>query len=222
MFSNMSIIGIMEYDSTVFDNLHLPEGMTFATMVDYIVNECAELELLYPDASYLKTVIGSWSAARLPSWEKLYAYYNVIIDPENEYDFERKRTPDLKYTKSGSEADTQTGSIGDSGNNDRTADLTVTASVSAYNSNTYENRDQTKTSGTDKYSIGNTRTFNNYANTKTFTNRQDAESGTDTVTEKGHRSDLARLIQSAIALSVNNMYELITEEFKEKFCLLVY
>lgn len=224
MSSNMtlSLMGLYNYDPTIFENMTLPTGVSKDTLVDNLLVECAEFEILYPDADFMKTFIGKWSDSRIDSWTKLNDYFNIVLNPTNEYDFERKRTPNLTKTKSGTETDTQNGQISDSGNNDRTADLTETDSVSAYNSSTFENRSKTTTSGTDKYAIGNTRTFTNLANVKSFANRQDSETGTDTITEKGHRSDLAKLIESAIALSVHNIYELIIEEFKARFCLLIY
>ena len=68
--ANLSIIGAYNYDSTLFDNLRLPDDVDRETVVSNILDYCAELELLYPDLPYLKNAIGYWSAKELPFWER--------------------------------------------------------------------------------------------------------------------------------------------------------
>lgn len=220
--ATLSVLGLYNYDPDLFALMQIPEDLDGDVLVENILMECAELETIYPDPNFMKFAINSWSKKELPVWEKLSDLWAIDLAAADEYDFERKRTPDLKLTKTGTETDTQTGNITDSGNNDRTADLTVTGSVSAYNASTFENRDKTTTSGTDKYAIGNTRTFNSVATAKTFNNRQDAETGNETITEKGRKKPLYELVSGASDIAVNNIYDYITDSFKKRFCILVY
>ena len=69
MRSKLSVLGIYNYDSQIFDRLELPEGVDKETVVNSILLECADLELLYPVPVVLQTAIGLWSKYMLTSWK---------------------------------------------------------------------------------------------------------------------------------------------------------
>lgn len=215
MSSNMtlSILGLYNYDNTIFDDLSVPEGMNKETLVNNILTECAEFEILYPNSDFMKSAIGTWSTKEFDTWQKLYDVWASDFDISNEFDYTRTRTPNISKTKTGTETDTPTGSIIDSG----TVGSTTTDSVSAYNSSSFENREQSVVNGTN----GNTRSFNNYQNQTSY-NTTDRETGSETITEKGHKTPVYELIKQASSMAVNNIYDFITESFKDRFCLLIY
>lgn len=92
MRAKMSIAGLYEYDPTIFDNFHVPGRIMhdgfFEPYYDVdlyisrIIFEAMDLELVYPNPSYMKKAIQMWSIGRLNSWDKiaeaLFAYYNPI------------------------------------------------------------------------------------------------------------------------------------------------
>lgn len=209
----LSVLGMYNTDSTLFDLIHLPEDLDHDVLVNNILMECSELEVLYTNPSFLKFAIDNWSKKELPVWQKLTDLWSSEMDISGEYDYERKRTPNLSHTKTGTETQTPSGSIIDSG----TVGSTTTDSVSAYNSNSFENREQSVVSGTN----GNTRSFQNYQDQKSY-NTINAETGTETITEKGHKKPLYELIAGASDVAQNNIYDYIVESFKTRFCILVY
>ena len=77
----VSILGMYEYDSTVFDGMTVPDDMTKQTVVDAILLECAELELVYPDLDIMKTAITHWSSVEGPIWDKLYNTESLQYNP---------------------------------------------------------------------------------------------------------------------------------------------
>ena len=77
----VSILGMYEYDSTVFDGLTVPTGMTKQTVIDAILLECAELELVYPDIDIMKTAITNWASINEPIWDKLYNTESLQYNP---------------------------------------------------------------------------------------------------------------------------------------------
>lgn len=79
--ARLSILGMYEYDSTVFDGLTVPTGMTKQTVVDSILLECAELELVYPDLDIMKAAITNWSSIEGPIWTKLYNTESLVYQP---------------------------------------------------------------------------------------------------------------------------------------------
>ena len=211
--ATMSVLGMYNTDSTLFDLIHLPEDLDHDVLVNNILMECSELEVLYTNPSFLKFAIDNWSKKELPVWQKLTDLWSSEMDLSGEYDYERKRLPNLSHTKTGTETQTPSGSIIDSG----TVGSTTTDSVSAYNSNSFENREQSVVNGTN----GNTRTFQNYQDQKSY-NTINAETGTETITEKGHKKPMYELIAGASDVAQNNIYDYIVESFKTRFCILVY
>lgn len=209
----LSVLGMYNTDSTLFDLIHLPEDLDHDVLVNNILMECSELEVLYPNPSFLKFAIDNWSKKELPVWQKLTDLWSSEMDLSGEYDYERKRTANLTHAKTGTETDTPSGQIIDSG----TVGSTTTDSVSAYNSNNFENREQSVVNGTN----GNTRSFQNYQDQKSY-NTINAETGTETITEKGHKKPMYELIAGASDVAQNNIYDYIVESFKTRFCILVY
>lgn len=77
----VSILGMYEYDSTVFDGMTVPTGMTKQTVIDSILLECAELELVYPDLDIMKAAITNWSSVEATIWDKLYNTESLVYNP---------------------------------------------------------------------------------------------------------------------------------------------
>lgn len=78
--ATLSILGLYNYDSTIFDNLVTPFEDN-ETLIQNILMECAELEILYPDADFMKFAIGTWSQKQLPIWNKLYNTEKLEYNP---------------------------------------------------------------------------------------------------------------------------------------------
>ena len=80
--ATLSVNGLYQYDNTLFNNMVIPPAMNKAALINYIIMECAELELVITNPETLKTMIESWSLARLHSWIRLYEStvqdYNMI------------------------------------------------------------------------------------------------------------------------------------------------
>lgn len=82
MPATMSVYGLYQYDNTLFDGMVLPPAINKPTLINYIIAECAELEISIPNPDTLKIMIESWSLSRLHSWTRLYEStvqdYNMI------------------------------------------------------------------------------------------------------------------------------------------------
>lgn len=89
--ATLSILGMYDYDPTIFDGLTLPTAADITDdaekvsnpwvpnkqeLVEYLLMECAELECLWPSVPTMKKMIGIWSKARQPVWKALY---NTLI-----------------------------------------------------------------------------------------------------------------------------------------------
>lgn len=79
--ATLSIVGLMIWDNTIFDNFNVPTGADKAEAVDEILRKCGDLELMWPDWDFMKHAIGNWSDKNEETWDKLYASTQFVYDP---------------------------------------------------------------------------------------------------------------------------------------------
>lgn len=84
--ATLSILGLYNYDPSIFDNFKLPSQMDRDMVFGNLLAELAELEVLYPSNTVIKSVIGFWSSKMLEKWEKLYATTKLEYNPIENYD----------------------------------------------------------------------------------------------------------------------------------------
>ena len=86
----LSIMGMYEYDNSLFDGLDVPT-YTDKNNVVHVVNKtdvinsillnCAELEVIYPKFDTMKLAIGVWSASEQDTWRKMFATQMAEYNP---------------------------------------------------------------------------------------------------------------------------------------------
>lgn len=116
--SKMTLIGLYNYDNTIFDLLTVPEGLTKDTLVNNILLRSSEFEVLYPDPDFMKSAIGDFSNAWQPTFERWVNALALEYNPLENYD----RKEDWTDTRNGHNSGTTSG---------RT-NSTTTNKVSAY------------------------------------------------------------------------------------------
>lgn len=121
--SSLSILGMYQFDNTLFDDITIPEGIDKQTMIDTIIFNCAELEVIYTDPDILKYAITSWVVAEYKIWEKMLYTVNVDYNPIWNVDADIKRTTDR--------------------NIDRSGESSAVNSVKGYNSNSWSESEKT-------------------------------------------------------------------------------
>ena len=86
----LSIMGMYEYDNTIFDGLDVPtytdkNGVVHVVdkskVIQSILLNCAELELLYSNIDTMKLAIGVWSTAEQDTWKKMFATQKMDYNP---------------------------------------------------------------------------------------------------------------------------------------------
>ena len=196
--TNISIMALYGWDNTLFDLLTIPQGLSKPDLINNICSQLAELELLYPNPEVMKALIGVWSNSCQYEWEKLYNAMTLEYNPIDNYD--RTETRTLTSQGSGNSADG--GSDTFSGNG--------TGKVSAFNSQTPVTRDQNTNSSTNTYGKTNTESF--------------SKTDTESIRSRGNIGVLTtqQMIEQERNIAKFNLYDTITEEFKFRFCILVY
>ena len=86
----LSIMGMYEYDNSLFDGLDVPtytdknnvvHVVDKTKVIQSILLNCAELEILYPNFETMKLAIGVWSASEQDTWRKMYATQMMEYNP---------------------------------------------------------------------------------------------------------------------------------------------
>lgn len=197
--ATLTILGLYQWDQTLFDNFSVPEQLDKDVLIDSIILECADLEITLPNYDIFKRMISSWSASRFNAWEHMY---NALTEEYNAlHNYDRTETHDDDWSNTRYSSMNQS-----SGGQD-----VLTSRTAAFNGDTLA------TAGSDTTAYGGT------ANT------------VDNGTESGNRDYTIRaygnigvttsqqMLESEISLrSKYDMYDIITSEFKKKFCIMIY
>ena len=211
----LTIMGMYDYDNTIFDSLTLPEGLNKATAIDEIVLECAELECLYPSVPFLKRAVGIWSATMQSSFSRVWSAMNLEYNPIENYDRQEDETTtgtrqhSGQDVTSGSNSDTRT--ISDNGSvQNKIAGFDASALVD-HDSGTSSRSGTDSTTGTDR--------------TELTHGEKIADAGTRTSRIHGNIGVVSsqQMLESELDLIPRlNFYKYLAEEFKRRFCILVY
>ena len=236
----LDIMALYNHDQTLFSAFQVPTSITWVehgpegdvthtesipytkqNIIDNILLECAELEVVYPDSDYMKLAIGTWSTKRLYTWQRiadvLYRKYDPFVNmnrhewrtTQEDRDLAKSETRDL----AGSETRDLAG----------TNDSTVTGNVNAFNDSSANGvqRDKVTTDQdtTDTGSIDTTDTGTvDYTDTGTVTTTDDYHIEGDSAIRDAQ--DIIRLeTEQRLA---NDLIDIIIEDFKKRFCLMVY
>lgn len=207
MKSKLSILGLYNYDDTIFSGLQVPALLSRNILIDYIIMECADLELLYPAFDIMKKLLSSWSIARLHSWEKLLETTQQNYNMIHNYDRYEEWTDAGNRQNAVNSEQTQVGYVG--------VNNTVQTSKPGYN-----------------VSAGNVVTENIHTNGATNSNTSNQGNGTENEntsgTHSGHTygnigvTTAAQMLTGERELYKWDVYAAITQEFKNRFCVLVY
>ena len=216
--SQSGIVAILEYDSTIFDDLIFPEGVDKQIFVDTLVQTCGHTPLLHPDPGYLHYYIPAWGERTFRIWQKLAATLDLEYNPIENYDRNSTYTDTTernlnRITSSETENHGTNDSSGSSGN-------TSEDKVSADNASDYQPERTTTASGTTSDTVTLDSTGSDSGK------MTDAENVSHTYTERTHGNigvtTSQQMIQSERELVRYDFYMEIVNSFKQEFCLLVY
>lgn len=195
-----SIMGMYEYDPSVFDGLDAPSYENPDTheitvvdknkLIQNICLQCAELELVYPAFDTMKLAIGVWSASEYRIWQKLYATTMVEYNPIWNVDANVEHTNRL----AGSD------------NRTITPNTTDEHSVTGFNTATWQSAEKDVKSGT----VTDNATDDH---TTTFKERRTGNIGV---------TSTQSMLQQERELAEFSIINYITMSFKRRFCLMVY
>ena len=234
----MSIMGMYEYDPTVFDNFKVPEGVNRDNVINNILLNCAELELIYTRPDIMKLGITVWSDGNQLTWKKLYktmtVEYNPIWNVDADIEESREGGRVIGRNKSGSGNDNRTIDLHDNEtintHDNETVNLTDTESVQGFNSSSWAEAKKNVRAGTDNIAHSGTDNIAHTGTDKLAHNMMENESVDETSGEtlKTRRTGnigvttTQQMLEQERAIAEFNITEYITKSFKQRFCIMIY
>ena len=234
--ARLDLLGIYKYDNTVLDLLEVPEDengnelIDKDTLKDNILMDTAEMEILYPDASFLKMAIGSWSKKQVPIWKELYESTQFDYNPIWNVDGKVVEDRDLKGTDYRTDDHSTERTHDDSMERthddtlERTHDDTLTTDNGTYGYNSSTLAPESKIENAHGGTITDAHT-GTITDTDTGTiNHDTTDTGSITTTRQGNIgvTSTQSLIKEQRDVVQFNIMDYIINDFKNRFCLLVY
>lgn len=203
LVARLSILGLYNYDNTIFDDFNVPEGMDKEVAIETILSECNDLEVIYPSVESMKVAIRLWTMAELPLWQRMKDVADAEYNPIWNVDGSEKRVIETHGTNSGTSSEESTAS----GENESID------SVKGYNESAWA--ESTKNNGT----------ATNTAETSGETAGEHHEVVTDTFTRGGNigvTSSQSLVTQELEVVPKLDIYKYIVNSFKYRFTVEVY
>lgn len=223
--SLLTVEGLYNYDNTLFDGFNVPEGLVKEIAIDVILMRTRELEILYPDFTYMKNRITIWSNKYQINWKKLYDTTVLEYNPIENYDRmeDWSDTDDETSTSARDNTRNTTNSVKSTSTNEIMNSVNVTDQNTAFNAGLADHAKQiTDGDTTENGTITNTETGKDTENE----NVNGGRTGKHTRTGRAHGNigvtTSQQMIQSERDLVVFNLYDVIAESFIENFCLMIY
>lgn len=110
--ATLTLIGMYNWDNTLFDNMQLPDGIDKATLIDSILIRSGEFEVMYSDFDFMKYSIGAWSRKWYPTLERWIDALSIKYNPLENYDRQEEWTDkrDISGNESGKSSGEDSGS----------------------------------------------------------------------------------------------------------------
>lgn len=197
-FQTLTLIGLYNYDKSLFDNVILPDGYDKETFINSLLLEHGEKCVLYTDFDFMKFSLGVVSRKWQHEFERIYRALNEDYNPLHNYDRHEEYTDITERTAGGSVTTNQP------------EDATEELRVSAYNSASYE---------PDRKSFTNAGTVKSES--------ENGENGTITHDAHlygniGVTTSAAMALEETRLRSQNNMYAVVADIFAKELLLQLY
>lgn len=152
----LTLIGIYDYDPTLFDALTLPEGYDKQIFIDSLLLEHGEKCVLYSNPEFMKFSIGAWGRKWALELERIYKALSAEYDPIFNYDrYEEYTDNEGRRYKSEVEA-------GHNATDSPDFNVTTENTISADNSGSYQPQDKSESD-----TKGKTQNLEENSNSKT-------------------------------------------------------
>lgn len=219
----ITIIGLYNWDDKIFDDLVLPTGIDKDEIVEDILFTCADLEIMYPDWNVMKKAIKTWSEEEIFKWNRIDKLAKLEYNPIENYDRIESETISDSRQKKGNDIGTTEITNNNVVNNGSADSNTRTHAVTGYNTTTPVTDTQDTTTASNTNSGASTGKAKSADARNTFeTETGDKIRNNRTHGNIGVTAPYQMILGDLSVYDSINLYKIIPEEFKMRFCLMVY
>ena len=145
----LTLMGLYNYDSTLFDNLSLPDGYDKDTFIESLLLEHGEKCVLYSNFDFMRYSIGVWSRKWALELSRIYEALTAEYNPIYNYDRyeEYKDTENRTYKSESNAGHKATDNPNFNVVQDTNEDAVTEEQISADNSNEYQPEHKTIQNG---------------------------------------------------------------------------
>ena len=201
----MNLFSMMEWSNIVLNNIPLPNGMDEDTMINAILDRCAEVPLRIVNPVQLASMNNAWFRKHFSDFERMWNAYKMSYDPLSNYESDSKKTynRDFQSTETGSNTST-----GESSTNSESENK-----VSAFNESTYQPSSKTEGETAGKSKVVDSRD----------TQHSEKSNDIDTYHESGRKMLMgADAMKKEMEVARFNIYDHIASMWEDFFCITVY
>lgn len=205
----ITLIGLYSYSDALFELMELPPVDASKTynldkdvLVANILERGGDFPVLYPNWDFMKYMIGVWSKNCQYMFKTLLDTMNAEFNPMENYD----RTSAI--TRNGS----SNSSLNSNGNSSSTGNGQVVNSQTAFNSDNFKDASKDVS--------------NNFSTTTDSASNTGTTSSNETISERVHGNIGVRsgqeLVEQTRNMAMFKLYDIITEDFINRFCIKLY
>lgn len=205
--ATLSIVGLYNWDDTIFEDMVLPNGIDKDEIIEDILFQCAELEIVYPDCGIMKQAIATWSKEELFKWNKIQKLAELEYNPIENYD--RMETETINDSKATTAENTTVANSADTGKNKTTNSVTGYNTSAAVTDTVTDFESENKNSGISTGKGSTQETGNIIRNNRTHGNI-------------GVTAPYQMILGDLSVYDSINLYQIIPVDFKLRFCIQVY
>lgn len=226
--SIMSPLGLFNWDNTIFDLMVIPSELDREILINNLLAETAELEVIYPNPTVFKNLLGIWSHKQLDIWNRLYNTTQYEYNPIENYDRYEEGTDSDSGSTQHSGIDTHSDRVANSGEDTIEASRKDESYIASFDSTP---------SGDDDGLVKKTRTESTSGSTTEYGKIEDSSGNVayghklEMENEREHEfrahgnigtMTVQQMIEEQREIEKFNLYDIIIEEFKMRFCILIY
>ena len=246
--ARLSLIGMYNFDPTIFDNLTLPEKIDKDVFVNVLLLSQGEKCALYPDVDFMRLSIQLWGRKWFDNLERIADALTEEYNPLHNYDRHEEYTDTETYgskrsteTHEGRQSETHEGRqseshTGHKGTLSNSPSYSTEETVSAMNTSNYEPDKKTTVSGkdidqssSDTFNGSGTDTLNSHGTDTMNGSGVDNETRNTKLIHSAHlygnigvTTSVAMLLEELNARAYNNIYDIACEIFARELLLYIY
>ena len=209
-----TLIGFYQYDTTLFDEIMLPDGIDHDTLVNVIMMECGEFQPLWTDYTFYKSAINQFFKKWNQTFTKWQEALSIEYEPLYNYDRYEEYTDTFSETRTGSSSETTSGS----NQTTNSGSSTNTHTKSAFDSSTYEPYEKTEITDSES---GTATSSGTSSGTTRGTNENELQHDAHLYGNIGITSSQDMLRQQ-LDIVEWNIYQHICDLFAAELCISLY